>query len=158
MDDITIEPVRDGDLAEILRTFERFWGDREFPRNLHHPIFFREFGDTAFVARRATANGEQVAGYLLGFVAPTGDGYIHFIGVRDDCRGLGLGRRLYEKFAAVAAGRGAIGLKAITNTENEGSLAFHRRMGFTDMAVVADYAGSGRTRVVMRRPLAPGGL
>ena len=56
-----------------------------------------------------------------------------------------LGRRLYEKFAAVAAGRGAIGLKAITNTESEGSLAFHRRMGFTDMAVVADYAGSGRT-------------
>ena len=59
---------------------------------------------------------------------------------------------------AVAAGRGAIGLKAITNTESEGSLAFHRRMGFTDIAVVADYAGSGRTRVVMRRPLAPGWL
>jgi hypothetical protein len=77
MDDITIEPVRDGDLAEILRTFERFWGDREFPRNLHHPLFFCEFGDTAFVGRQA---------------------------------------------------------------------------------VVADYAGSGRTRVVMRRPLAPGGL
>jgi hypothetical protein len=28
MDDITFEPVRDGDLAEILRTFERFWGER----------------------------------------------------------------------------------------------------------------------------------
>jgi len=69
LDDITIEPARDGDLAEILRTFERFWGDRQFPRNLHHPIFFCEFGDTAFVARRATAGGAQVAGYLLGFVA-----------------------------------------------------------------------------------------
>jgi hypothetical protein len=51
--DIAIEPVRDGDLAEILRNFEQFWGDRELPRNLHHPMFFVEFSDTAFVARRA---------------------------------------------------------------------------------------------------------
>lgn len=27
MSEATIGPARDGDLAEILRTFERFWGD-----------------------------------------------------------------------------------------------------------------------------------
>jgi hypothetical protein len=27
MTEATIEPARDGDLAEILRTFDRFWGD-----------------------------------------------------------------------------------------------------------------------------------
>ena len=52
MSDVTIELARDGDLAEILRTFGRFWGDQDFPRPLHHPMFFCEFGDTAFVARR----------------------------------------------------------------------------------------------------------
>ena len=31
MSDITIVRVRDGDLAGILRNFERFWGDLEFP-------------------------------------------------------------------------------------------------------------------------------
>jgi ribosomal protein S18 acetylase RimI-like enzyme len=149
MSDVTIELARDGDLAEILRTFERFWGDRDFPRPLHHPIFFCEFGDTAFVARR---DGE-IAGYLLGFVAPTGDGYIHFVAVHDDARTLGIGRRLYETFAATAAQRGATALKALTSPENTGSQAFHRRMGFTDMTVVPDYGGSGRTRIVMRRPL-----
>ena len=89
-----IAPARDGDLAEIFRDFERFWGDHpnaDFLRHLHHPIFFREFADTAFAARRPPA--DEIAGYLLGFVAPTGDGYIHFVAVRDDARGLGLGRR-----------------------------------------------------------------
>ena len=149
MSDVTIDLTRDGDLAEILRNFERFWGHRDFPRPLLHPIFFREFGDTAFMARRDS----EIIGCLLGFVAPTGDGYIHFVAVRDDARALGLGRRLYETFAAAAAQRGATALKALTSPENTGSQAFHRRMGFTDMTEVPNYEGSGRTRIVMRRPL-----
>jgi ribosomal protein S18 acetylase RimI-like enzyme len=160
MSEVTIEPARGGDLAEILRTFERFWGDHPqaaFLRHLHHPMFFREFADTAFVARRPAhddaADGE-IAGYLLGFVAPTGDGYIHFVAVRDDGRGLGLGRRLYETFTAAALERGATALKALTGPGNERSIAFHRRMGFTEMTLDEDYAGSGRARMVMRRPLA----
>ena len=149
MSDSTIELARDGDLAEILRNFGRFWGGRELPRPLHHPIFFCEFGDTAFIVRR---DGE-IVGYLLGFVAPTSDAYIHMVAVRDDARTLGLGRRLYETFAAVASQRGATALKATTSPENTGSLAFHRRMGFTDMTEVPDYAGAGQTRIVMRSPL-----
>jgi len=102
MSDVTIDGVRDGDLAEVLRNFERFWGDREMARALHHPMFFCEFADTA-----------------------------------------------------VAARRGATALKAITSPENQGSIAFHRRMGFTEMTLAPDYLGSGRARVVMRRPLEP---
>jgi ribosomal protein S18 acetylase RimI-like enzyme len=152
-----IEPARDGDLAEILRNFDRFWGDSthvnlDMLRHFHHPMFFREFADTAFVAR--TADGE-IAGYLLGFVAPTGDGYVHFVAVRDDGRGLGLGRRLYETFTAAALERGATGLKALTSSGNQRSIAFHRQLGFTDMTLEEDYAGSGRARIVMRRPLLP---
>ena len=149
--DVAIEGVRDGDLAEILRNFERFWGDRDLPRYLHHPMFFLEFGDTAFVARDL-GRGE-IAGYLLGFVAPAGDGYIHFVAVRDDFRTLGLGRALYATFEQAARDRGAVALKAITGPANESSVAFHQRLGFTEMIRVQDYGGSGRTRIVMRKPL-----
>ena len=106
MSDVAIEGAGDGDLAEILRDYERFWGDRDLPRYLHHPMFFLEFRDTAFVARDRGSG--QIMGYLLGFVAPTGDGYIHFVAVRDDSRALGLGRMLYETFEKAARGRGAI--------------------------------------------------
>jgi ribosomal protein S18 acetylase RimI-like enzyme len=152
MSDIGIEGVRDGDLAEILRNFERFWGDRDLPRYLHHPMFFLEFGHMAFVARDLGSG--EIAGYLLGFGAPSGDGYIHFVAVRDDSRTFGLGRRLYAAFENAARERGAVALKAITSPENESSVAFHERVGFTEMIRVEDYGGSGRTRIVMRKPLA----
>jgi ribosomal protein S18 acetylase RimI-like enzyme len=147
--EITIEPIRDGDLGEILRNYPRFWSDSELPRYLHHPMFVYEFGDTALVARRPDG---AIVGYLLGFVAPTGDGYIHFVATRDDARQLGLARRLYETFAHTARQRGAVALKAITNPENEVSIAFHRRLGF-DLTPVQDYGGTGRPRIVMRRRL-----
>lgn len=150
MTEVTIGRARDTDLAEILEDYPRFWGDREGPRALHHPMFVIEFGDTAFVARRADG---QILAYLLGFVAPTHDAYVHFIAVRDDARGLGLARRLYETFTEVAVGRGARALKAITSPENEGSLAFHRALGFT-LTLAEDYGGAGRARVVMRKVLA----
>ncbi len=151
MTEVAIDGVRDTDLAEILRNYERFWGGRDVPRHLHHPMFFLEFRDTAFVARDRGSG--EIVGYLLGFVAPAGDGYIHFVAVRDDSRTLGLGRTLYETFEEAARERGAIALKAITSPENEGSMAFHKRMGFTEMIRVEDYGGSGRTRIVMRKPL-----
>lgn len=146
-----ITGARDGDLADIMRDYHRFWGDSEFPRQLHHPMFFVEFGDTVFIAR--DENTGQIVAYLLGFVAPTGDGYIHFVAARDDVRGQGLGRTLYQAFEQAARGKGATGLKALTGPENEVSQAFHASMGFTDQTLVEDYGGSGRTRIVMRKPL-----
>ena len=46
-------------------------------------------------------------------------------------------------------------LKAITSSENEESLAFHRALGFT-LTRVADYGGTGQPRVVMRKAIAAG--
>jgi ribosomal protein S18 acetylase RimI-like enzyme len=73
--------------------------------------------------------------------------------VRDDSRTLGLGRTLYETFERAVRERGAVALKAITNPENESSVAFRKRVGFTEMTDIDDYGGSGRTRIVMRKPL-----
>ena len=149
MPEVSIDRIRDTDLAAIMRDFTRFWGDRERLRPLHHPMFVVEFSDTALAARRPDG---QVLGYLLGFVAPTRDGYIHLVAVRDDARGLGLARRLYDTFTELAAARGAVALKAITSPENEGSQTFHRALGFT-LTRVDDYGGAGQTRVVMRKHL-----
>jgi ribosomal protein S18 acetylase RimI-like enzyme len=158
MTDISIESASAADLAEIVRNFDRFWGDaeNELLRHLHHPMFILEFGDTAFVARRRNSDegaGGEIVGYLLGFLAPAGYGYVHFIAVRDDARTEGLASRLYERFTSAALERGATGLKAITSPENERSIAFHRRLGFTDMERVEDYGGSDRPRIIMRKPL-----
>lgn len=73
--------------------------------------------------------------------------------MRGDSRTLGLGRRLYETFEKAAREREAGALKAISNPENEASVAFHKRVGFTEMSRVEDYGGSGRTRLVMRKQL-----
>jgi ribosomal protein S18 acetylase RimI-like enzyme len=149
-----IDHLREQDRAEIMRNFERFWagdGDLEFLRSVHHPMFFIEFADTAYAAR--SDDTDEILGYLLGFVAPAGYGYVHFIAVRDDARKLGLASKLYDVFTQAAVERGATGLKAITSPENERSQAFHRRMGFTSMTRVDDYGSTGRTRIIMRKPL-----
>lgn len=135
------------DLQEILDDHERYWGQRDL-RALHLPVLVHEFGRTCLVAR-----GEDgVAGYLLGFVTPTGTGYVHLVATREDARGTGLARRLYAGFADAAQRQGAVRLKAITSVGNAGSIAFHRRLGF-DVETVEDYNGPGRPRVVFRRAL-----
>ena len=102
-------------------TSSGFGATGTLPRSLHHPMFFCEFGDTAFAARRP---GGEIAGYLLGFVAPG------------------------EAFAAAAAGRGATVLKAITSPENEGSIAFHRRIALCERGRYTFSLSSDRTRAL----------
>lgn len=143
----SITPLSPADLRTILTGQHRYWRDRDM-RSLHHPMYAHEFAGTSLAAR-----ADGIVGYLLGFVAPTGDGYVHLVAVRDDARGTGVGRAMYERFAQLAAERGAGGLKAITTPGNAGSIAFHRRLGFT-AETVADYSGPGADRVVFRRPLA----
>lgn len=142
------DAARLADLTTILREHQRFWGERDL-RHLHHPLLVHEFGDTAFVRRAADGT---VAAYLFGFVTPARLGYVHLVAVRDDARGAGHGRALYAHFAAVAAEAGATGLKAITTPDNVGSIAFHRRMGFS-VTAVPDYSGPGQPRLVLRRDL-----
>ncbi|MFE7622955.1 GNAT family N-acetyltransferase [Streptomyces sp. NPDC057509] len=135
------------DLHQVLADHHRYWGARDL-RSLHLAALVREFGDTCLVAR-----GEDgIHGYVIGFVTPAGTGYAHLIATRDDVRGTGLGRRLYEAFADAAHRHGALRLKAVTSVGNAGSLAFHRSLGF-EATVVDDYDGPGRAMVVFHRDL-----
>ncbi|WP_116215961.1 GNAT family N-acetyltransferase [Streptomyces olivoreticuli] len=144
---IQIAPAAMADFHQVLADHPRYWGERAL-RALHLLALVREFGSTCLVAR----DEGGVRGYVFGFVTPNGTGYVHLIATRDDARGTGLGRRLYAAFAGAAERHGARQLKAITSTENTGSIAFHRSIGF-DMEIVDDYNGPGRAMAVFIRAL-----
>src|ERR1700722_3283906 len=93
--------------------------------------------------------------FLVGILSPS-DGeqaYTRFLGGAPAARGLGLGRRLYEEFFALARANGRSVVKAITAPVNTGSIAFHRAMGFSVTGPVADYEGPGRDYMVFERRL-----
>ncbi|MFH9009644.1 GNAT family N-acetyltransferase [Streptomyces afghaniensis] len=149
--DVEITSAEIGDIHQVLGDHPRYWGERDL-RSLHLLSLVHEFGSTCLVARAE----DGIRGYVIGFVTPTGTGYVHLIATRDDARGTGLGLRLYAAFAQAARRQGAQRLKAITSVGNTGSIAFHRSLGF-DMQIVEDYDGPGRPMVVFGRPLPPEG-
>lgn len=120
-------------------------------RDMLPRLFFVHFQETSFVAER---DGE-LAGFLAGFLSQTraDEAYVHFVGVRPAERGSGLGRELYERFFAVARERGRRRVTCVTSPANEGSLAFHARLGFAASAPRRDYDGPGEDRVVLTRAL-----
>jgi len=142
-----ITPAHITDLHEVLAAHPRYWGDRDL-RALHLRALVQEFPDTCLVARAE----DGIRGYVIGFVTPNGTGYVHLIAVRDDTKGTGLGRSLYEAFSEAARRQGAVRLKAITSTGNTGSVAFHGALGF-EASVVDDYNGAGEPMVVFTRDL-----
>lgn len=145
-----ISPATLAEFHQVVADHHRYWGERDL-RALHLQAMVQEFGSTSLVARDQDGSGIQ--GYLFGFVTPGGVGYVHLIATRDDARGAGLGRRLYEAFAEVAQAEGATRLKAITSMTNQGSIAFHRRLGF-EVEIAQDYYGPGHgPMVVFRREL-----
>jgi L-amino acid N-acyltransferase YncA len=137
------------DLAEILDELSDFWQEGREMGFLHQALYVHEFGETSVLAEE----DGRILGYLLGFLAPGGYGYIHAVAVRGEARGRGLGRLMYERFAELATERGAHSLKAITAPENSESRAFHAAVGFSEDPVDG-YSPSGGTRIVFRRPLA----
>lgn len=132
------------DHAAIVGDLTSFW-DSGRTRPLHHPMFAREFADSALVVR----DGQVLVGYLMGLRSQTQPlGYVHLVAVRRGHRGRGIARDLYGHFAASVVEHGLIGLKAITTPANTASVEFHRALGFVDR-LVTDYSGPGQDRIVM---------
>jgi GNAT superfamily N-acetyltransferase len=142
------------DYFEILRDLPDFWGS-DRARAVHHVMFVREFGNSAYIIR----SGAEVAAYLFGFLSQTEPvGYVHLIGVRTAHRRKGYGRTLYRKFGEFARQNGCRELKAITRSDNALSIAFHTALGMhlvgeanaAGIPVITDYSGPGEDRVVFR--------
>jgi ribosomal protein S18 acetylase RimI-like enzyme len=147
---ISIRGIHKSDYDFIVSVLDRWWGGPS--RELAHPMFYWELGDRALIAEE----DGSVVGFLLGFHAPgpPRTAYVHMVGIHPDHRRRGVGKDLYEEFLTHARAGGCERVKAITNVGNEGSVAFHRALGFS-VVDEPDYAGPGRARVVFMRSLEP---
>lgn len=150
LSEIEIRGAEPADHARVIAVLDDWWGGRRM-RDMLPKLFFVHFRDTSFVAER---NGE-LAGFLVGFLSQSEpeEAYVHFVGVGPEERGSGLGRRLYERFFAVALDHGRTRVTCVTSPLNEGSVAFHRSLGFEPSPSRADYDGPGEDRVVLSRAL-----
>ncbi len=154
-----LRPLRESDYPFVSANVDAWWGGRSV-RVLMPRLFFEHFRPLSLAA-----DGERdLAAFLIGFQSQTDPevAYIHFVGVSPEARGRGLGRLLYETFFERARARGCRFAEAITSPVNRGSIAFHRRMGFSllpgdaevdGVPVAADHAGPGQPRVRFRREL-----
>jgi len=140
--------ITKSDFDTIVAVLDRWFGGPAGQRV--QPYFFYEFGEYALIAEE---DGELV-GFLLGFIAegPPRTGYVHLVGIHPEHRRRAVGKLLYLQFAERAKAAGAARMKAITTVGNEGSVSFHRALGF-DVVEDPAYAGEGRARIVFTRAL-----
>jgi ribosomal protein S18 acetylase RimI-like enzyme len=128
------------DHAVVVGVVDEWWGGRRMAALLPS-LFFEHFSSTSLIAEDEDG---MLAGFLVGFDSADhpGQAYVHFIGVRPDHRGRGLGRELHGHFAREAAGRGITSITCVTSTANEVSIAFHTSIGFVvagiDEPVIVD--------------------
>jgi ribosomal protein S18 acetylase RimI-like enzyme len=137
------------DYARVIGVVDQWWGGRSMATMLPK-LFFVHFRDTSFVVE---GDGGAIAGFLCGFRSQTHDdeAYIHFVGVDPERRGAGVARTLYERFFEAVAPRSTV--RAVTSPVNEGSIAFHRALGFEIERVDEDYDGQGEARVLLVKRL-----
>lgn len=148
-------PLIKQDYDHIVQVIDRWWGGPTSA--LAHPLFFYELGQLA----RVVEHEATLVGFLFGFLAqsPNEDsasrvGYVHLVGIHPDFRRRGVGKVLYQAFEEDCRAQGCSALKAVTTPGNEASVAFHHAMGWTS-GLIENYAGPGRTRVVLQKALGP---
>jgi ribosomal protein S18 acetylase RimI-like enzyme len=115
------------DHPRIIAVLKDWWGGRDLTWMLPK-LFLIHFNNTSFVVER---NDELIA-FLIGFLSPARpkEGYIHFVGVHPDYRGIGIGEFLYHRFFQVCQENGRDTIKACTSPVNKGSIEFHKKLGF----------------------------
>jgi ribosomal protein S18 acetylase RimI-like enzyme len=146
---VWIREARPSDYDAVIDVLDDWWGGRTM-RPLLPRLFLDHFSKTSLVAE---VDGE-LAGFLVGFLSASrrDEAYIHFVGVHPRLRRDGLASALYERFFEVARRDGRAVVRCVTSPMNEGSIAFHRRLGF-DAELVPDYDGPGTDRVAFVRRL-----
>jgi ribosomal protein S18 acetylase RimI-like enzyme len=143
-DRVLIRNAEPSDYPRVISVIDEWWGGRPMAAMLPK-LFFIHFRDTSFVAE----DDGELAGFLCGFRSQTHDdeAYIHFVGIDPAHRGGGLARTLYERFFAAVEPRTTV--RAVTSPRNEGSLAFHRAVGFEVERIDEDYDGRGESRALL---------
>lgn len=151
--------VEPDDYPPIVAVVDEWWGGRPMVHMLPK-LFFVHFRNTSFIAE---LDG-KIVGFLIGFVSQTAreEAYIHFVGIHPDFRSIGLGTALYDHFFSTVKQLRCQKVRCVTSPVNQGSIAFHRRMGFSaeasdtiidGMPVFEDYDGKDEHRVLFVRTL-----
>lgn len=141
--------VVEEDYFKVINVLNDWWGGRQMTHLLPR-LFFEHFQTTSFIVE----NEDSLAAFLIGFVSQThpSEAYIHFVGVNPNLRKTGLAKHLYERFFATVRNMGCRTVRCITSPVNEGSVAFHKRMGFS-VLVATDYAGAGQDRILFSKDI-----
>jgi len=154
-----IRDAQPEDYESLIAQVDEWWGGRRM-RSMLPRLFFEHFADTSLVA----VDSGRVIGFLCGFLSQSkaNESYIHFVGVDPMYRGRGIGRRLYERFLAVAERHGRDTIRCVTSPVNKASIAFHTRMGFEiergngvvdGVQVDKDHDGPGEDRVLFAKKI-----
>ncbi|MBM7837304.1 putative GNAT superfamily acetyltransferase [Alkalihalobacillus xiaoxiensis] len=154
-----IRLLKDEDHAYFLPLINQWWGGRKMDHLLPR-LFFTHFQSTSFVAE---VEGKPV-GFLIGFHSQTNkdEGYIHFVGVDPNYRQQRIGQSLYQAFFDKMNEAKRYKVTCITSPVNQGSIAYHTKMGFmiqpgdkevNGVPVTADYDGPGQDRVKFEKRL-----
>ena len=141
------------DYPSIISVLNDWWGGRNMS-NMLPRLFFIHFQETSFI----TEEDGRIIGFLIGFLSQTypNEAYIHFVGVHPDYRKKGVGKKLYKHFFEVARNHDRNIVRCVTAPINQGSIAFHTRMGFQietpkimieGAAYSPDYDGASEHRV-----------
>ncbi|GMA58032.1 acetyltransferase (GNAT) family protein [Alicyclobacillus sacchari] len=148
---MNIRNVEVDDYYKVIEVLDDWWGGRQMTHLLPR-LFFEHFQPTSFIVE----NDGMLSAFLIGFVSQThpNEAYIHFVGVNPELRKSGLARQLYQKFFDVVQDMGCNIVRCITSPANEGSVAFHTRMGFT-ASVGVDYAGRSQDRILFQKNITP---
>jgi ribosomal protein S18 acetylase RimI-like enzyme len=147
--DLTLRTATPADYDKVASVIDDWWGrpvSHALPR-----LFLDHFHATSAIAE----TGDDLAGFLIGFLSPSlpDAAYIHFVGVHPGHRRGGLARMLYERFFALAAADGRTVVSAVTAAVNARSIAFHAALGFTVSDPVPGYDGPGDVKVRFERSL-----
>ncbi|MBP3951669.1 GNAT family N-acetyltransferase [Bacillus suaedae] len=142
--------IVDEDYFTIIDVIDNWWGDRQMSHLLPR-LFFEHFQQTSFIVEDSN---HHLAAFLIGFLSQTqrNVAYIHFVGVNPEFRNKGLARELYNLFFLTVHTLGCETVKCITSPTNEGSVSFHRAMGFS-VALGTNYAGYGQDRIIFSKYL-----
>lgn len=158
-DQLVIRHATSVDYDAIIPLIDTWWGGRNMAAMLPR-LFFTHFEPWTYVAEY----GGQTLGFLSGFRSQADPSivYCHFIGIAPEARGRGIGEALYSRLFADALAVGCMEAQAVTSPRNQGSIAFHTRLGFQvipgsreieGVSWHPDYDGPGEDRVRFKRPL-----
>lgn len=148
---LQIRVAREADFTDCVAIAQRAWPLFHERPSIYH-LFCKFFSNTSFIAER---DGRTI-GFLLGFFSQVdpSQAYIHLVAVDPPAQRGGIAARLYATFIDAVREAGVRHVGLIVNPDNPGSLAFHKRMGFTadlheptiaigDVVAVRDYNGEG---------------